>query len=319
MHKGSELFLKYNTCSLCKGLLTHNHKTSGMSLLKRALRKVTGHRARNESNDDPIFACKSYHVFHRYCLNGWCNAFKNQSRCSCPVCKNNTFSNCNSRKPATPIDIASTNREDQIILNKMLTLFRDIKHVGDTSWQNIDNEAQTTQPPSNARYTPHPNTRYTRRPHTPQSNTRYTPPSNKTRSKSKSISIEKSHSRTRYANKPSPIVRTNTNASTPTHPFLLPETTYYEIFNILPNNEYDNTEIKKIYKTLALKYHPDRGQCAAKFGAELCTKLFQKVGEAKDTLMSDNNKMYFLTARDITQSDLTKFQEKINNYSIPAK
>ena len=312
MHKGSEYFLYSNECAICKGSLIQSHKPSSMSLLKRALRAVTRKRAMNESNDDPVFACKSYHVFHRYCLNGWCGSFKNQSRCSCPICRSDVFSNYNSREPAIPIN-PNIVSEYKPIYHEMAKRFN---HGNDASWQNIDNEPK----PSNTKKTPPPST-------TNRTRKKYVPPSpspspltntrrkSKSPLKSKSKSIEKSHSNTKPANNTIPINRSNVTDSIPLHPFLRPKTTFYEILNILPKKMYTEEEkdvIKKTYKKLSLKYHPDK--CNNNLGVELCEELFKKINNAHETLPDpEQNKRYYSELdRDITQSDLDKLQKEVD-------
>jgi hypothetical protein len=318
MHKGSEYFLHSNECAICKGSLIQSHKPSGMSLLKRALRTVTRKRAMNESNDEPVFACKSYHVFHRYCLNGWCSSFKNQSRCSCPICRIDVFSNYNSREPAIPIN-PNIVSEYKPIYHEMAKRFN---HGNDASWQNIDNEPK----PSNTTKTPPPSTtnrtrkKYVSPSPSPSPYTRtHTRRKSKSPLKSKSKSIEKSHSNTKPANKPIPINRSNVTDSIPSHPFLRPKTTFYEILNILPKKIYtekeknvENKKLKKTYRSFYRIYHPDR--CNNKLGEVLCKELFQKISNAHETLTDpEQNKRYYSELdRDITQSDIDKFQGEVD-------
>ena len=51
---------------------------------------------------------------------------------------------------------------------------------------------------------------------------------------------------------------------------------FYEILGV--NNDASDIEIKKAYRTLSLKYHPDRNP------SEEATKKFQEINEAYETL-----------------------------------
>jgi curved DNA-binding protein len=59
--------------------------------------------------------------------------------------------------------------------------------------------------------------------------------------------------------------------------------TYYNILEVNRNATID--EIKKAYRTLALKYHPDRNN-----GNDICKQRFQKISEAHEILSNEAKK-----------------------------
>jgi len=62
----------------------------------------------------------------------------------------------------------------------------------------------------------------------------------------------------------------------------MPETDYYKILNV--NKNASESEIKKAYRKLAMKYHPDRNK-----GDKSAEEMFKKISEAY-AVLSDKEK-----------------------------
>ena len=63
-------------------------------------------------------------------------------------------------------------------------------------------------------------------------------------------------------------------------------TNHYETLGV--SNEATDIEIKKAYRSLSLKYHPDRNN-----NSEEATAKFQKINEAYETLSDENKRMQY--------------------------
>ena len=76
---------------------------------------------------------------------------------------------------------------------------------------------------------------------------------------------------------------------------------YYKILGVTKKSS--SEEIKKAYKKLAIKYHPDKND-----GEELSTEIFKSVKEAYETL-SDNHKKTIYDNKQSYSRPITKSQQ----------
>jgi len=87
---------------------------------------------------------------------------------------------------------------------------------------------------------------------------------------------------------------------------------YYKILGVDKNAS--NDEIKKAYKKLAIKYHPDKND-----NDELSTEVFKKVKNAYETLSNPTTKVAYDNKQAYYQTPNNQSSKKTHNTSVPLK